>query len=119
MIITYHNVEVKRCLAPFDTIAIVENNMHKEKEKREKHESGRTKKKTDGAFVNPPFYCDYGKNIEVGKNFFANYNCTIIDVAKVKIGDNSRLEKARRDRSHAKSFSYARPVLRLRSGFLR
>lgn len=45
MIITYHNVEVKRCLAPFDTIAIVENNMHKEKEKREKHESGRTKKK--------------------------------------------------------------------------
>ena len=39
MIITYHNVEVKRCLAPFDTIAIVENNMHKEKEKREKHES--------------------------------------------------------------------------------
>ena len=74
MIITYHNVEVKRCLAPFDTIAIPENNMHKEKEKREKHESGRTKKKTDGAFVNPPFYCDYGKNIEVGKNFFANYN---------------------------------------------
>lgn len=88
MIITYHNVEVKRCLAPFDTIAIVENNMHKEKEKREKHESGRTKKKTDGAFVNPPFYCDYGKNIEVGKNFFANYNCMIIDVEKVTIGEN-------------------------------
>ena len=30
--------------------------------------------KSDGAFVNPPFYCDYGKHIEVGKNFFANYN---------------------------------------------
>ncbi len=44
--------------------------------------------KSDGAFVNPPFYCDYGSHIEVGKNFFANYNCTIIDVAKVKIGDN-------------------------------
>lgn len=88
MIITYHNVEVKRCLAHFDTIAIPENNMHKEKEKREKHESGRRKKKTDGAFVNPPFYCDYGKNIEVGKNFFANYNCMIIDVAKVTIGEN-------------------------------
>ena len=50
MIITYHNVEVKRCLAPFDTMAIVENNMHKEKEKREKHESGRTKKKSDPEF---------------------------------------------------------------------
>ena len=32
--------------------------------------------KSEGAFVNPPFYCDYGSHIEVGKNFFANYNCT-------------------------------------------
>ncbi len=47
--------------------------------------------KSDNAFVNPPFYCDYGSHIEVGKNFFANYNCTIIDVAKVKIGDNCLL----------------------------
>ncbi len=44
-----------------------------------------------GAWINPPFYCDYGSHIEVGKNFFANYNCTIIDVAKVKIGDNCML----------------------------
>ena len=43
--------------------------------------------KSDDAWINPPFYCDYGFNIEVGRNFFANYNCTIIDVAKVKIGD--------------------------------
>ncbi len=43
---------------------------------------------SENAWVNPPFYCDYGFNIEVGKNFYANYNCTIIDVAKVKIGDN-------------------------------
>ncbi len=40
------------------------------------------------AFINPPFYCDYGNHIEIGKNFFANYNCTILDVAKVTIGDN-------------------------------
>lgn len=44
--------------------------------------------KSDGAMINPPFYCDYGNHIEVGKNFFANYNCTILDVAKVVIGDN-------------------------------
>ena len=44
--------------------------------------------KSDNAFINPPFYCDYGKNIETGKNFFANYNCTILDVAMVRIGDN-------------------------------
>ena len=38
----------------------------------------------DNVFVEPPFFCDYGSNIEVGENFFANYNCTILDVAKVK-----------------------------------
>ena len=43
--------------------------------------------RSEGAFINPPFYCDYGTHIEVGKNFFANYNCTLIDVAKVTIGD--------------------------------
>ena len=45
----------------------------------------------EGAFINPPFYCDYGKHIHVGKNFFANYNCTIIDVAPVTIGDNCQM----------------------------
>ena len=39
-------------------------------------------------FINPPFYCDYGNHIKVGKNFFCNYNCTILDVGKVTIGDN-------------------------------
>ena len=47
--------------------------------------------KSEGAFVNPPFYCDYGSHIEVGKNFFANYNCTLLDVAKIKIGDNCQM----------------------------
>ena len=47
--------------------------------------------KSEGAFINPPFYCDYGTHIEVGKNFFANYNCTILDVAKVVIGDNCQM----------------------------
>lgn len=47
--------------------------------------------KSEGAFINPPFFCDYGSHIEVGRNFFANYNCTIIDVAKVTIGDNCQM----------------------------
>lgn len=38
--------------------------------------------------VEQPFRCDYGKNIEVGNNFFANYNCVILDVANVTIGEN-------------------------------
>ena len=47
--------------------------------------------KSEDAFVNPPFYCDYGYHIEVGKNFFANYNCTILDVGMVRIGDNCQM----------------------------
>ena len=42
-------------------------------------------------FLNPPFYCDYGYNIEVGHNCFINYNCTILDNAKVTLGDNCLL----------------------------
>jgi acetyltransferase-like isoleucine patch superfamily enzyme len=38
--------------------------------------------------IETPFHCDYGKNIEVGNNFYANYNCIILDVGKVIIGDN-------------------------------
>jgi acetyltransferase-like isoleucine patch superfamily enzyme len=38
--------------------------------------------------IEAPFHCDYGKNIEVGDNFFANYNCIILDVGKVTIGNN-------------------------------
>lgn len=38
--------------------------------------------------INSPFCCDYGANIRVGKNFFANYHCTILDNAPVTIGDD-------------------------------
>ena len=42
-------------------------------------------------FINPPCYCDYGNHIKVGKNFFANYNCTFLDVAAITFGDNCLL----------------------------
>lgn len=35
-----------------------------------------------------PFLCDYGYNIEIGENFYANHNCTILDGARVKFGSN-------------------------------
>ena len=35
-----------------------------------------------------PFWCDYGYNIEIGENFFANHNLVILDGAKVTFGDN-------------------------------
>lgn len=39
--------------------------------------------------IEAPFHCDYGYNIEVGENFYANYNLIILDVGKVCIGDNA------------------------------
>ena len=38
--------------------------------------------------IRSPFQCDYGYNIEVGENFFMNFNCVILDGAKVTFGDN-------------------------------
>lgn len=42
----------------------------------------------DDIFIKPPFYCDYGFNIHVGKRFFANFGCVILDCAPVTIGDH-------------------------------
>ena len=45
--------------------------------------------KTKGNFfLTPPFYCDYGYNISVGENFYANHNLVILDGNKVSFGDN-------------------------------
>lgn len=38
-----------------------------------------------------PFYCDYGKHITIGNNFFSNYNCKILDGARVTFGDDVRI----------------------------
>lgn len=45
----------------------------------------------ENIFIETPFHCDYGKNIEVGENFFANYNFTVLDVGKVIIGSNAQI----------------------------
>lgn len=42
----------------------------------------------DEIIINQPFYCDYGKQIRVGKRFFANFNFTVLDEAPVTIGDD-------------------------------
>jgi maltose O-acetyltransferase len=40
------------------------------------------------AYITPPFFCDYGRNIELGRNVYFNFNCVILDVARVTIGNN-------------------------------
>ena len=42
----------------------------------------------DKTIINQPFYCDYGKQISVGRRFFANFNFTVLDEATVTIGDD-------------------------------
>ena len=42
----------------------------------------------EGLYLEPPFHCDYGSNIIAGKNFYANFNCVVLDVNRVEIGDN-------------------------------
>lgn len=69
--------------------------------------------------IEQPFHCDYGYNIEVGENFYANFNLVILDGAKVKFGDNvfiapncgfytagHPLDAAQRN----KGLEYARPI---------
>ena len=45
----------------------------------------------DGAYIRPPFHCDYGYNISLGKGAFLNFNCIVLDVVKVTIGDGTQI----------------------------
>ncbi|MEX0686370.1 MAG: sugar O-acetyltransferase [Balneolales bacterium] len=42
----------------------------------------------EDVMIQPPFFCDYGSNITLGLNVFFNFNCVLLDVMKIKIGDN-------------------------------
>ena len=41
----------------------------------------------DSVWMQPPFYCDYGSHIELGERVFFNFNCVVLDVCRVRIGD--------------------------------
>ena len=41
----------------------------------------------DSVWMQPPFFCDYGANIELGERVFFNFNCVVLDVCPVRIGD--------------------------------
>jgi maltose O-acetyltransferase len=43
----------------------------------------------DTVWMQPPFYCDYGTNIELGERVFFNFNCVVLDVCRVRIGSYS------------------------------
>ncbi|MGH6709102.1 MAG: sugar O-acetyltransferase [Bradyrhizobium sp.] len=46
------------------------------------------------AVIRPPFFCDFGYNIRIGDNVFMNFNCVILDVVEVSIGDRTQIGPA-------------------------
>ncbi|WP_280176774.1 MULTISPECIES: sugar O-acetyltransferase [Rhodoplanes] len=48
----------------------------------------------DGAVIRPPFFCDFGFNITLGRDVFLNFNCVILDVTPVEIGDGTQIGPA-------------------------
>lgn len=73
----------------------------------------------DGLWIQPPFYCDYGTNLYLGDKVFFNFNCVILDVMTVKIGNRSlvgpnvQIYAATHPLNHkerASGLEYAKPV---------
>src|SRR5690606_35414526 len=48
----------------------------------------------DTVVMQPPFFCDYGVNIELGERVFFNFNCVVVDVCKVRVGSFTRFGPA-------------------------
>lgn len=73
----------------------------------------------DRVVIRPPFYCDYGFNIRVGSGGFLNFNCVILDVVEVSIGDGTQIgpgvqllaaDHPRDAETRAKGLEYGQPV---------
>lgn len=45
----------------------------------------------ENVYIEPSFKCDYGYNIHLGENFYANFDCIMLDVCEIKIGKNTML----------------------------
>ena len=72
-----------------------------------------------GCVVRPPFFCDFGYNIRLGDNVFMNFNCVILDINEITIGDRTQIGPAvqiyaadhpRDAESRAAGLEFGRPV---------
>ena len=73
----------------------------------------------EGATVRPPFHCDYGFNISLGAGVFLNFNCVILDVVTVTIGDRTQIgpgvqilaaDHPRAAQERASGLEFGRPI---------
>lgn len=86
----YHSDDETRAIMMKSRTLLFEyNNLHPEKcERKQEILRELLGKYGEKLYIEPPFHCDYGCNIELGENFYSNYNLTILDCGRVKIGDN-------------------------------
>ena len=72
-----------------------------------------------GSTIRPPFHCDYGYNITIGEGVFLNFNCVILDVVEVSIGDRTQIgpgvqilaaDHPRDPETRATGLEFGRPV---------
>lgn len=86
---TLTNKKISHALAVSKDLQFELNNtkpsLRKEREQLVKKLFGKT---GESLLVESPFSCDFGYNITVGENFYANHDCVILDCAPVTIGDN-------------------------------
>ncbi|APE05658.1 maltose O-acetyltransferase [Alteromonas sp. RW2A1] len=78
----------KNCRKQLDILNSTCQTEHKKRTQLLKTLFGKTGKRL---YIESTFKCDYGENILVGENFYANFNCVILDAARVTIGDNCML----------------------------
>jgi maltose O-acetyltransferase len=73
-----------------------------------------------GANIRPPFHCDYGYNISLGADVFMNFNCVILDVVRVTIGDGTQIgpgvqiltaDHPREPALRAQMLEFGRPIM--------
>ena len=72
-----------------------------------------------GSTIRQPFHCDYGYNISIGEGVFLNFNCVILDVVEVSIGDRTQIgpgvqilaaDHPRDPETRATGLEFGRPV---------
>ncbi|WIX06825.1 sugar O-acetyltransferase [Xanthomonas oryzae] len=80
-----------------------------------------------GAVIRPPFHCDYGYDIRLGAGVFLNFNCVIMDICEVHIGDGTQVGPAvqfyaadhpRDAAGRARGVEFGRPIRVGRNGWI-
>jgi maltose O-acetyltransferase len=73
--------KARKVCEQLNSVLVLEESKHRELLKQLFAQGG------ESVWLQPPFYCDYGSNIDLGQRVYFNFDCVILDVCKVQIGD--------------------------------